>query len=97
MADTQIADWAKDVLANDRPSRQGQVDVLVVQRWTDTTPLAGGAYMHWAPGQVSRWAQVMGQGQGRLLFAGEHLSLLHTGMEGAMESGENAAFALLEI
>jgi len=52
--------------------------------------------MHWAPGQIAKWAGHMGAPAGRLSFAGEHLSHLHTGMEGAMESGENAALYLLD-
>jgi monoamine oxidase len=64
-------------------------------RWTPENPLAGGAYMHWAPGQVARWAEGMGAPAGRLHFAGEHLSRTYTGMEGAMESGENAAVAVM--
>jgi monoamine oxidase len=53
--------------------------------------------MHWAPGQISQWADSIAAPSSRLAFAGEHLSRLHTGMEGAMESGENAAFYLLDI
>jgi monoamine oxidase len=56
---------------------------------------AGGAYMHWAPLQVGAMAGSMGAPIGRLHFAGEHLSHLHTGMEGAMESGERAAYAVM--
>lgn len=66
-----------------------------VVRW-DREMWAGGAYMHWAPGQVEKWAGKMGAPAGRLHFAGEHLSHLHTGMEGAMESGEAAALAVAE-
>ena len=38
----------------------------------------------------------MGAPLGRVHFAGEHLSYLHTGMEGAMEAGQNAADAVIE-
>lgn len=62
-----------------------------VQDWTSSNPLAGGAYMHWAPGQIARWAGKMGAPAGRLFFAGEHLGLVHTGMEAALESAERAA------
>ena len=78
-----------------RPASEGQFDILAVQDWTKTNPLAGGAYMHWAPGQISNWADSMAVSSSRLAFAGEHLSRLHIGMEGAMESGENAASYLL--
>ena len=67
-----------------------------VVRWDEAQPLSGGAYMHWAPGQIGAWAQTMGLPAGRLHFAGEHVSRLHTGMEGAMESAEQAAYAIFE-
>lgn len=56
---------------------------------------AGGAYMHFGPRQVSVLAGRMGVPTGRLHLAGEHLSDAHTGMEGAMESGEKAAVGVL--
>lgn len=79
-----------------RPASEGRVTVRAVQRWTASNPLAGGAYMHWAPGQVARWAGRMGAATGRLLFAGEHLGLVHTGMEAAFESAGAAAAGALE-
>lgn len=67
-----------------------------VVRWDKEQPLSGGAYMHWAPGQIQHWAERVTQPSGRLHFAGEHTSYLHTGMEGAMESAERAAYAIIE-
>jgi monoamine oxidase len=78
-----------------RPASEGKFKVRHVQDWTSTNPLAGGAYMHWAPGQIARWAGKMGRPAGRLFFAGEHLGLVHTGMEAAFESGERAASDVL--
>lgn len=78
-----------------RPDSKGDIEALKIIRWTQENPLAGGAYMHWAPGQIARWAGRMGAPAGQLYFAGEHLSHLHTGMEGAMESAEQTAFAIL--
>lgn len=69
---------------------------IKVVRWDEAQPRSGGAYMHWAPGKITQWAEPMGIPSGRIHFAGEHLSFLHTGMEGAMESGEQAAHAVLE-
>ena len=80
-----------------RPSMAGAVRPLAQVRWTGGDPLSGGAYMHFAPGQIARWADVMGRPAERLHFAGEHLGRLHTGMEAAMESGERAAFALMGL
>ncbi len=67
-----------------------------VIRWDKDQPLSGGAYMHWAPGQIRAWAEQILAPAGRLHFAGEHTSYLHTGMEGAMESAERAAYAVIE-
>jgi len=91
--DTAIEARAQIELARLRPNARVRLRRTV--RWTAENPLAGGAYMHWAPGQVARWAQTMGAPAGRLHFAGEHLSRTYTGMEGAMESGENAAMAVM--
>ena len=79
-----------------RPASEGRVRLLKAVRWTNGASYAGGAYMHWAPGQVQSWAEEMAAPLGRIFFAGEHLSYLHTGMEGAMEAGERAALAILE-
>jgi monoamine oxidase len=73
-----------------RPASEGKFKVRHVQDWTSTNPHAGGAYMHWAPGQISRLAGKMGAPAGRLFFAGEHMGLVHTGMEAAFESAERA-------
>ena len=67
-----------------------------VVRWDKNQALSGGAYMHWAPGQIAPWAEKITQPSGRLHYAGEHTSYLHTGMEGAMESGERSAYAIIE-
>ena len=84
-------------MARIRPSMADAIIPLEEVFWTKADPLSGGAYMHFAPGHISRWAAKMGAPAGRLHFAGEHLGLLHTGMEAAMESGEAAAFALMGV
>lgn len=91
--DAAVEARAQAELARLRPAARVRLRRTV--RWTPENPLAGGAYMHWAPGQVARWAEGMGAPAGRLHFAGEHLSRTYTGMEGAMESGENAAMAVM--
>jgi len=95
-SDAEISGLAQNWLDHIRPSI-GKVNIYHIQRWTHENPLAGGAYMHWGPGQIRQWAGKMGKPVGRLHFCGEHLSHLHTGMEGAMESAENSALSLLEI
>ncbi len=94
--DAGLEALARDTLAAIRPASEGRVNLAHVQRWTASNPLAGGAYMHWRPGEAHRRADARLQPAGRLHFAGEHTGDLHTGMEAAMESGERAAIAILD-
>jgi monoamine oxidase len=94
-SDAEIEAVAQQTLRAARPASEGRVKLRRVVRWTRDNPLAGGAYQHWAPGQIARWAARVGAPAGRVHFAGEHLARLHTGMEGAFESGETAALAVL--
>jgi len=94
--DAGLEALARDTLSAIRPASEGRVRLAHVQRWTASNPLAGGAYMHWRPGEAHRWADARLQPAGRLHFAGEHTGDLHTGMEAAMESGERAAIAILD-
>jgi len=81
----------KAYLKTVRPASGGDFVLLAVQDWTRNNPLAGGAYAHWSPGQIGKWAAEMGQQTPRLIFAGGHLSPTHIGMEGALHSAERAA------
>ncbi len=90
------ADWYAIADAEFRRLRGTGIRGIRIVRWDEASPRSGGAYMHWAPGQISNWAGTMSLPSGRLHFAGEHLSFLHTGMEGAMETGEQAAHGVLE-
>ena len=96
LSDEDLQALARRTLARIRPASEGRVRLAHVQRWTPSNPLAGGAYMHWAPGQIARWAEPMIAPAGRLFIAGEHAGVLHTGMEAAMEAGERAALAILD-
>ncbi|MFN3959068.1 MAG: flavin monoamine oxidase family protein [Parvularculaceae bacterium] len=80
-----------------RPASEGKIRLLKAVRWTEGSSTAGGAYMHFAPGQVARWKDALASQSPRIQLAGEHLSVLHTGMEGACESGHRAAMAILSI
>lgn len=88
--DDAVAAVVSAEMARARPASEGRIAVHKVVRWTDQSSLFGGAYMHWAPGQIAKWAEPMVEPAGRLVFAGEHCSRLHTGMEGAAEAGEVA-------
>ncbi len=77
-----------------RPAAAGQLEVLGLHSW-GADPFAAGAWAYFRPGEVTRYAAVLGQSHGRLLFCGEHLALESRGMEGAMESAEEAVAAIL--
>lgn len=96
MSVRQLEALARAELRRMRPASEGRVRLRRVVRWNANNPVSGGAYMHWAPGQIHRWAEVMVRPAGRVHFAGEHASHLHTGMEGAMEAGERAALEILD-
>lgn len=54
-------------------------------------PFSGGAYTVFQPGQQQRLHHAICMPEGRVHFAGEHASLLHRWVEGAVESGLRAA------
>jgi monoamine oxidase len=77
-----------------RPAARGQLELIGVQSW-GKDPYAAGGWAYFRPGQVRRWAAAMGAAHGRVHFCGEHLTLASRGMEGAMESAERAAEAVI--
>ena len=77
------------------PSSRGAVQVVRRIAWHQSA-LAGGAWANWAPGQISRYANAIGQAHGAVHFAGEHTGSGLRGMEAAMESGERAAREIIE-
>ena len=78
-----------------RPAAKGQLELIGMHSW-GADPYAGGAWAYFRPGEVTRFAAVLGQPHGRLHFCGEHLATASRGMEGAMESAEEAAAEILE-
>ncbi|MCC5868803.1 MAG: FAD-dependent oxidoreductase [Gammaproteobacteria bacterium] len=96
MSDAQIGEMALREMTRMRPASAGQLEVQRIVRWTRENVYAGGAYMHWAPGMIARFAGRMHAPAGRLHFAGEHTGIQHTGIEAAMESGERAALEILQ-
>ena len=78
-----------------RPAAKGQLDALYVKSW-ELDQFAGGAdFMVWGPGQVTEFFGELWAPHGRIHFCGEHTAMLERGMEGAMESGERAAFEVM--
>lgn len=55
-----------------------------------------GAYAHYAPGQMTRYAADIPKPIGRMHFAGEHTELVAPGMEGALTSGRRAAREIID-
>ncbi len=86
----RVVDW----LASAWPEHADDFETTLVTHWGRS--YAGGAYAHYAPGQLQRWAPVVGAPVGRLHFAGEHTQLVEPGMEGAVTSGLRAAGEVVE-
>ncbi len=78
-----------------RPSSKGNLRALRVHS-NQNDEWIGGSYAYWSPGMPLTFPQTMSAPHGRIHFAGEHTALLNRGMEGAMESGERAAFDILD-
>lgn len=79
-----------------RPSTKNALEFVKFWSW-QLDPFSGGAYAAWQPGQLSTFGKDMAKPAGRLHFAGEHTAIAARGMEGAMESGERAAFEVAEL
>jgi len=78
-----------------RPSTKGKMEVTGVHSWPLYNFVSGCRHSY-GPGQVTRFAHEMIKPHHLLHFAGEHTRRLEIGMESAMESGERAAFEILE-
>lgn len=78
-----------------RPAARGQLELIGLQSW-GADPYAAGAWAYFRPGQIRRFAAAMGRRHRNVHFCGEHLALASRGMEGAMESAEQAAAAILD-
>jgi monoamine oxidase len=81
---------ALENLAVLHPQITREFEVGVSHMWHDDE-FAGGAFALFEPGQFRRLHAVSGAPEGRLHFAGEHTSLAHAWIQGAIESGLRAA------
>ncbi|MEQ8509167.1 MAG: FAD-dependent oxidoreductase [Rhodospirillaceae bacterium] len=79
-----------------RPAAKGKVRVRRSWSWSND-PYAGGMYAYWRPGMIAKYKEKMIQPTGGIHFAGEHTSQSTRGLEGAMESGERAAFEVMDV
>jgi monoamine oxidase len=62
----------------------------------DNHPWSSGAFTRFLPGQHSELQAATVAPEGRVHFAGEHASLMHSWMQGALESGLRATREMLE-
>jgi monoamine oxidase len=76
----------------------GQADLVQqTASWSwDNHALAGGAFAWFMPGQHAALHRHIVAPEGRIYFAGEHASLAHTWMQGALDSALRAVQEMLE-
>jgi monoamine oxidase len=86
---------AVEELVRLRPAARGLVSVDAVINWS-TYPFSKGHVAYFMPGDIGRYAEILGKPVGAMYFAGEHLSRVNAGLEGACESAETASIAVLE-
>lgn len=79
-----------------RPSAQGQLSLARHFSWQQQR-FAKGIYHHIGAGWAGTLAAATAHTGRRLHFAGEHLAVAASGMEGALESGERAAQTVLGL
>ncbi len=87
--------WVVSEIERIRPAAKGKLEAPHIKSWL-RDPFAGGDYAVWMPGQVTEFLHAVGRPHGRIHFCGEHTALSNRGMEGAMESGERAAFEVMD-
>lgn len=78
------------------PQIKEEFEVGASKMWHDD-PFAGGAFALFEPSQQSLLYQHIVAPEGRLHFAGEHASLYHAWIQGAIESGLRAALEVNAI
>jgi len=89
-----IMDFTIRELGAMRPSTVNRIEKLAVKNWSKD-PFALGTFAYRRPGQIRIYGNIISKPHDRIFFAGEHTSTIQLGMEGAMESGERAAFEIL--
>jgi monoamine oxidase len=75
------------------PQAPQEFEVGASYMWHDDE-FAGGAFALFDPGQQTRLYEAIVAPEGRIHFAGEHASLAHAWIQGAIESGLRAALAI---
>jgi len=81
---------ALEDVARIHPQTAGEFEVGASKMWHDDE-FAGGAFALFDPGQQTLLYDAIVAPEGRIHFAGEHASLAHAWIQGAIESGIRAA------
>ena len=84
---------ALENLAHIHPQAPAEFEVGTSYMW-HADEFAGGAFALFDPGQQSRLHDIIVQPEGRIYFGGEHTSLAHAWIQGAIESGLRAAIQI---
>lgn len=93
--DRQLVDQILIRLDRQYPGARAAFTGYELRRSSTNSDLAG-AYLNYAPGDISRYWNVWQAPLGRIAFAGEHADALYPGtIEGALRSGAAAADLLL--
>ena len=79
-----------------RPAAKGQLTAPHFHSWEQDRFAGGGNYMVWGPGEITAFYGKLWAPHGRITFCGQYTSLLNSGQEEAMASGERAASAVIE-
>ncbi|HEX7276776.1 MAG TPA: FAD-dependent oxidoreductase, partial [Acidimicrobiales bacterium] len=82
--------WAVKDVAKIHPQIRDEFEVGASYAWYND-PFAGGAFALFEPGQEKALHGDILEPEGRIHFAGEHCSLWHAWIQGALESGISAA------
>jgi len=90
MGAEDMIEQALEDVAQIHPSITKEFEVGAVQDWYGD-PWARGAFALFEPEQQTRLQQHIVAPEGRIHFAGEHTSLYHAWIQGALESGIRAA------
>lgn len=93
MDDETRLEEALDDVARIHPGIRDVYEVGASHAWYDD-PWARGAFALFAPGQQTLLQEAIVRPEGRLYFAGEHCSLHHAWIQGALDSGIRAAHAI---
>ena len=86
----QAIEQALEDVAKIHPTIMSEFEVGAVYNWYDD-PWARGAFALFEPEQQTRLHETIIASEGRIHFAGEHTSLYHAWIQGALESGIRAA------